>query len=54
MQTSERGYKILLVDDDPDFVVATKTVLEFRPGYKVLTASDASFGLSIARTERPI
>jgi DNA-binding response OmpR family regulator len=53
MQTSEPGYKILLIDDDPDFVTATKTVLEFRSGYKVLTASDAAFGLSIARTERP-
>ena len=50
---SEPSYKILLVDDDPDFVAATKTVLEFRSGYKVLTASDAAFGLSIARTERP-
>jgi DNA-binding response OmpR family regulator len=53
MQTSEPGYKILLVDDDPDFVAATKTVLEFRPDYKVLTASDAVFGLSTAKTERP-
>jgi DNA-binding response OmpR family regulator len=53
MQTSEAGYKILLVDDDPDFVAATKTVLESSPNYKVLTASDAVFGLSIAKAERP-
>ena len=46
-------HKILLVDDDPDFVVATKSVLESRPDYEVLTASDGVFGLAIARTERP-
>ncbi|HEY79233.1 MAG TPA: response regulator [Dehalococcoidia bacterium] len=46
-------YKILLVDDDPDFVAATKTVLESRRDYKVLTASDGVFGLAIARAERP-
>ncbi|MBL7061332.1 MAG: response regulator [Dehalococcoidia bacterium] len=46
-------YKILLVDDDPDFVAATKTVLESRSGYKVLTASDGVFGLLIAKAEKP-
>ncbi|MFC1914239.1 PleD family two-component system response regulator, partial [Chloroflexota bacterium] len=46
-------YKILLVDDDPDFVASTKTVLESRHDYKVLTASDGVFGLAIARDERP-
>ena len=46
-------YKILLVDDDSDFVAATKTVLESRHDYKVLTASDGVFGLAIARAERP-
>jgi two-component system alkaline phosphatase synthesis response regulator PhoP len=46
-------YKILLVDDDPDFVAAGKTVLESRPNYKVLTASDGVFGLLIAKAEKP-
>jgi two-component system alkaline phosphatase synthesis response regulator PhoP len=46
-------YKILLVDDDPDFVATTKTILESRPDYKVLTASDGVFGLPIAKAERP-
>jgi two-component system alkaline phosphatase synthesis response regulator PhoP len=46
-------YKILLVDDDPDFVAATKTVLESRSGYKVLTASDGVFGLLIAKAGKP-
>lgn len=46
-------YKILLVDDDQDFVTATKTVLESRSEYEVLTASDALFGFPIARAEKP-
>ena len=46
-------YKILLVDDDQDFVAATKMVLESRPEYKVLTASDGVFGLPIAKAEKP-
>jgi two-component system alkaline phosphatase synthesis response regulator PhoP len=46
-------YKILLVDDDQDFVAATKMVLESRPEYKVLTANDGVFGLPIAKAEKP-
>ena len=46
-------YKILLVDDDQDFVAATKMVLESRPEYKVLTASDGVFGLPVAKAEKP-
>ncbi|NQT30870.1 MAG: response regulator [Deltaproteobacteria bacterium] len=46
-------HKILLVDDDPDFVAATKMVLESRHDYKVLTAGDGVFGLATARAERP-
>ena len=53
MPTSEFVYKILLVDDDPDFVAATKMVLESQHDYKVLTASDGVFGLAIARVEHP-
>ncbi len=53
MPAGEFIYKILLVDDDPDFVSATKTVLESKLDYKVLTASDGVFALAIARTERP-
>jgi len=53
MQTGRAMYKILLVDDDPDFVAATKTVLESRSDYKVLTASDGVFGLSTAKAEKP-
>jgi DNA-binding response OmpR family regulator len=53
MSSAEFVYKVLLIDDDPDFVTSTKTVLESRHNYKVLTASDGVFGLAIARNECP-
>jgi two-component system alkaline phosphatase synthesis response regulator PhoP len=43
--------KILLVDDDPIFVEATKTVLESQ--YQVITAHDGEEGLAKARKEKP-
>ena len=46
-------YTILLIDDDPDFIAATKMVLESRSDYRVLTASDGVFGLPIAKAEKP-
>ena len=45
--------KILLIDDDLDFVEATKTVLESRPGYEVITARDGVLALQMARDEKP-
>jgi len=53
MQASKPFYKVLLIDDDPDFVAATKSILESRADYRVLTASDGVFGLSMARAEKP-
>lgn len=44
--------KILLVDDDQDFVEATKLVLESKP-YEVVTAYDGDDGLAKARQEKP-
>jgi len=44
--------KILLIDDDPDFVEATKLVLESKP-YEVITAANGNEGLSKAKKERP-
>lgn len=44
--------KILLVDDDEDFVEATKLVLESKP-YEVVVAYDGDEGLAKARQERP-
>lgn len=43
--------KILLVDDDPIFVEAIKTVLESK--YKVVTAYDGDTGLKKAQEEKP-
>jgi two-component system alkaline phosphatase synthesis response regulator PhoP len=44
--------KILLVDDDPDFVESTKIVLESKP-YQVIVASNGDEALNKARTEKP-
>ena len=47
-----RTAKILLVDDDVDFVEATKTVLESKP-YEVIVAHEGDEGLRKAREEKP-
>ena len=44
--------RILLVDDDADFVMSTKTVLESKP-YKVVVAVNGSEGLRKAREQKP-
>jgi len=44
--------KILLIDDDVDFVEATKIVLESKP-YEVIVAYDGNDGLRKAREENP-
>ena len=48
----EKRPKILLVDDDPDFVEATKIILESKP-YEVIVAADGNEGLRKAREENP-
>jgi DNA-binding response OmpR family regulator len=48
----ERRARILIIDDDPDFVAATKTVLESKL-YEVLVAYDGDEGLEKTRQERP-
>ncbi len=48
----EKLPKILLVDDDPDFVDATRTVLESKP-YRVVVARHGEEGLATAKVERP-
>ena len=48
----ERKIKILLVDDDVDFVESTKTVLESKP-YEVIVASDGDEGLRLAKEKNP-
>ncbi len=44
--------RILLIDDDIDFVNATKTVLESR-NYQICVASNGDEGLKKARDEKP-
>lgn len=44
--------KILLVDDDVDFVASTKTVLESKP-YEVIVAYNGNEGLEKARAVKP-
>ncbi len=44
--------KVLLVDDDPDFLEMHKAVLA-RNGYEVLTASNGREGLERVRTDLP-
>ncbi|MFH0941557.1 MAG: response regulator [Chloroflexota bacterium] len=48
----DKKAKILLVDDDPDFVSATRTILESRH-YEIITADDGEAGLIMARKEKP-
>lgn len=44
--------KILIIDDDPDFVEATRIVLENK-NYQVLAAYDGKEGMEKVRGERP-
>lgn len=48
----EKEARILLVDDDVDFVEATKLILESKP-YEVIVAHDGDEGLRKAREEKP-
>lgn len=44
--------KILVVDDDPDFVFVCRTVLE-KEGYEVLEAANGRLALEAMRKDRP-
>ncbi len=48
----EKVAKILLIDDDVDFVDSTRTVLESKP-YQVVVALDGDEGLRKAQEENP-
>ena len=48
----EKRAKILLVDDDADFIESTRTVLESKP-YQIIIASNGDEGLRKAREEKP-
>lgn len=44
--------KILVVDDDPDFIKITRTILQFQK-HEVLTAANGEEGLKVMRKEKP-
>jgi len=48
----EKKVKILLIDDDIDFVESTKIILESKP-YEVIVAYNGDEGLQKAREENP-
>jgi DNA-binding response OmpR family regulator len=48
----EERAKILLIDDDPDFVQATQKVLESKP-YEVIVAYNGEEGLRKTQDEKP-
>ncbi len=48
----EKRAKILMVDDDADFVESTKTILESKP-YEVIVANNGDEGLRRAREDKP-
>ena len=48
----ERKAKILLVDDDADFIESTRTVLESKP-YEIITAVNGDEALRKAKAEKP-
>lgn len=48
----EKRARILLIDDDADFVEATKTILESKL-YEVMVASEGDEGLRKAREKNP-
>ena len=47
-----KGRKILVIDDEPDFVIFLQTLLEDN-GFEVVTAADGATGLAKAKTEKP-
>jgi CheY-like chemotaxis protein len=49
---SEKGKKILIIDDDPDFIQATGIVLE-SAGYEVLEAFSGKEALEKSRSHKP-
>jgi CheY-like chemotaxis protein len=49
---SQERRRILLVDDDVDFLEANRVALE-AVGYEVLSASDSRHGVEVAEAEKP-
>lgn len=49
---SDQAKKILIVDDDVDFIQANKVALESM-GFEVITATDSRQGVELAEQEKP-
>jgi CheY-like chemotaxis protein len=49
---TEKGKKILIIDDDPDFIRATSVVLK-SAGYEALEALSGKEGLEKSKTDKP-
>jgi DNA-binding response OmpR family regulator len=52
MKKGKQMAKILIIDDDIDYVNATKTILETK-SYEILVAYDKDAGMKIIESERP-
>lgn len=52
MKKEKKTAKILIIDDDIDFVNATKMILETK-SYEILAAYDKDAGMKIIESERP-
>ena len=52
MKKGKQTAKILIIDDDIDFVNATKMILETK-SYEILAAYDKDAGMKIIESERP-
>ena len=50
---SKTTFKILLIDDDLDFLEATETVLKSNSNYEIITATNGDIGLQMAKDEKP-
>jgi len=48
----EKKYKILVIDDDPDFIEVIKSILQSK-AYDVIVATEGEQGLSKAKIEKP-
>ena len=46
-------YKILVIDDDLDFLEAAEIALKSKSNYEVITATDGNIGLQMAKEEKP-
>ena len=46
------AHRVLIIDDDPEFVEATSTLLDAQ-GYEVVSAPNGKVGIAKAQAERP-